>query len=194
MMRLALLVLATLVACRPPARLVGEFSKTTIADAQQGGHEGEQVRWGVVIISTTPANDRTCMEILSFPLDRRARPRFVDASLGRFIACAPGFYDPKVFVVDRQVTVVGTLTTPSRGKVGDYDYPYPRVDAETIFLWPERRPAYYYGPYPYGYSYPSSPYPYSYPYPYLYPYLYPYWSPYLYWGGGHHGYGGGHHR
>jgi outer membrane lipoprotein len=182
---LAFLLLVTLAACRPPLRLTGDFPKTTVLDAQQGGYEGERVRWGGTIVSTTPSRDRTCMEIVALPLDRRARPRFFNESLGRFIACAPGFYDPKVFEEEREVTVIGVITTPQSGKVGDYDYVYPRIDADTVWLWPDRRrsaPDYY-----------ASPWGYPYPYPYYYPYG-PYWYGYpYYYGGWWYGGGGWHH-
>jgi outer membrane lipoprotein len=146
-----MLAVATLAACmRPPRPLEGEFPPLTVADAQQGEHAGERVRWGGTIVATRPERDRTCIEVVSKPLDRRARSILTDQTYGRFEACARGFYDPEIYAEGREVTVVGTIEGTRAGKVGDYDYPFPRVDAEWVYLWPERRPerAYYYDPYP----------------------------------------------
>ena len=63
----------------------------------------------------------------------------VDRSLGRFIACRAGFYDPEVFMAGREITVSGRVEGFETRKVGNYDYRYPRVAAEVVYLWPERR-------------------------------------------------------
>jgi outer membrane lipoprotein len=62
-----------------------------------------------------------------------------DRSEGRFIACRAGFYDPAVFTAGREVTIAGTVTGFEARRIGDYDYRYPRVAADVIYLWPERR-------------------------------------------------------
>jgi outer membrane lipoprotein len=140
-MKRAALVLgiAMLAACsRPPRPLVGEFPRTTVRDAQDADHSGERVRWGGTLSDADPRRDETCFEVVSRPLDRRAGPRWTDETYGRFIACAPGFYDPDVYGPDREVTVVGTIEGSRVDKVGDYDYTFPLVRAEVIHLWPER--------------------------------------------------------
>ena len=164
-MRLIALPFAVLLAgcVHPPPSLQGQFPLTTVIDAQTAAHEGERVRWGGTIVSTKLDSNRACLEIVSYRLDRRARPRLGDETTGRFIACVAGFLDPEVFVAKREVTVVGAVGASTRGKVGDYDYVYPRVAAESVFLWPERpteneRPVYYgvgvgggyWGPWLYG--------------------------------------------
>ena len=42
--------------------------------------------------------------------------------------------------------IVGNVTGTERGKVGEYDYTYPRVEATSIYLWP-KRPLYVASPY-----------------------------------------------
>ena len=44
--------------------------------------------------------------------------------------------------------MVGPLNGTERAKVGNFDYTYPRVAAQTIYLWPERPQysPYYYDP------------------------------------------------
>jgi outer membrane lipoprotein len=175
---------------RPPKPLEGEFEPSTVYDAQASDLTGQRVRWGGTIVSTTPEKDHTCLEIVSKPLDSRARPRPVDETYGRFDACGKGFYDPQIYSRGRDVTVVGTVEGSRTGKVGEYEYPFPRVDAETILLWPEL-PQYDYGS-GYYYPYPAG----VYVGPAWYPYYYPYWwGAYPYWGWGWYGgwHGGGWH-
>jgi outer membrane lipoprotein len=137
---LLLVVLVPLAAClKPPSNLAGRFDEVTVHDAQTAAHDGAAVRWGGTLVSMQPAQGRTCFEIAGFPLDGQARPRHVDESAGRFIACNPQFYEPSVYTQGRDVTVVGALNGTISGKVGQYDYRFPRVDAATIYLWPERQ-------------------------------------------------------
>ena len=139
MRQTAALLLVLLAACvRPPQNLAGRYDALTVRDAQNTPHDGAAVRWGGTLISMKPGRDETCFEIASFPLDAKARPRPSDESAGRFIACAKGFYEPTVYTPGRDVTVVGALNGTIAGKVGQYDYRYPRVDATTVYLWPER--------------------------------------------------------
>ena len=141
MKRVLLLLLVIPAACvRPPANLAGQYDRVTVREAQAAPREGVAVRWGGKLISMRPGKGQTCFEIASFPLDDRARPKPSDESPGRFIACAPGFYEPAVYTPGRDVTVTGALHGTVAGKVGQYDYTFPRVDATTVYLWPERSP------------------------------------------------------
>jgi len=70
-----LLVAMTLAACaHPPQPIDGQFPPVQVTDVQRGQHAGERVRWGGVIVETRPEQDRTCFELVSLPLDGRARP------------------------------------------------------------------------------------------------------------------------
>ena len=165
---LAALLLSTLLisGCfKPPARLAGTFRQISVAEAQRGALSGQRVRWGGLIVTTTLAKEETCFEILARPLNSEARPRRTDESEGRFIACARGFYDPAVYSKGRELTVVGTLQQPEVRKIGEHEYQYPKVAAETVYLWPKREYAtvYYYPGWPDLYSYPGwGPWPYGY--------------------------------
>ena len=151
---------------KPPTMLSGgPFAEISVLEAQTRDLAGQRVRWGGSIVVTTPERDATCFEIVSRPLDREARPRRTDQSDGRFLACANGFFDPAVYAAGREATVVGALQTPTVGKIGEYEYRYPRVAAEHVFLWPKREPVepyYVYGPWPD-------------------PFWYPFWRPWPYW-------------
>ncbi len=137
----ALLLVVVLAGCmRPPRPVAGTFPPLTVAEAQQQPHTGERVRWGGDIVATTPNDDgTTCFEVVSKPLDSRARPRRTDDTFGRFFACATGFYDPSIWAADREMTAAGSIEGTRQGKVGDYEYPFPVVRADGVYLWPERR-------------------------------------------------------
>lgn len=123
-----------------PQPLAGNYANVPTSTAQQGGAGGTHVRWGGEIIKTEPGAQQTCFYLLSRPLDDQARPKSGNAGEndGRFVACRKGFYDPEVFVRGRELTVTGTLQGTVSQKVGDYDYAYPRVEADVVYLWPKR--------------------------------------------------------
>lgn len=153
-----------------PTPLQGQFPPVTPREASSATVAGT-VRWGGQIINVDTRPDQTCFEVLARNLDDSARPITRDPSDGRFIACRNGFYDPEEFKKGRDITIVGQLNGTEKGKVGEFDYTYPRVAADTIYLWPNR-PLYadrtYYDPWgPWGYG----------------PYWGPYWGYGPYWGG-----------
>jgi outer membrane lipoprotein len=144
--------LLALVGCATaPTPLQGNFATTGPAD-ETAAASAQKVRWGGDIIRVDNARDHSCFEVLARPLDASARPLRHDRSQGRFIACRAGFYDPAVFEAGREITVTGTVNGSERRKVGDYDYRYPRVDADVIYLWNE--PRYLRAAYPYPYPDP----------------------------------------
>ena len=137
-------------ATAPPARLSGgPFAEITPRMAQTQDVLGSLVRWGGTIATTSPAGSETCFQVVSHPLDSSARPEEGDLTEGRFIACAPGFYEPAVYASGREITVVGKLEIPYLGKVGKYEYRFPRVAAREGYLWPKRVPPIYPPPYYY---------------------------------------------
>jgi outer membrane lipoprotein len=128
-----------------PKPLAGTYTDVSTSTAAQGGASGTRVRWGGEIIKTEPGPQQTCFYLLSRPLDSQARPVSGHAgeSQGRFVACRDGFYDPEVFTRGRELTVTGTLHGTVSQKVGNYDYAYPRVDADVVYLWPVRTVVHY---------------------------------------------------
>ena len=122
-----------------PRPLQGQFSTVLPADASRASASGEAVRWGGRIVSVEPFAERSCFEIIALPLTASGRPRQVDRSEGRFIACRAGFYDPEVFQPGREITISGHIQGFESRKVGDFDYRYPVVGADVVYLWPERR-------------------------------------------------------
>ncbi len=135
----ALAVALTLAGCvTAPKPLQGQFSTLTPEGAVAKQAAGEMVRWGGHIVGVEPRSQSTCFEIVATPLGGSTQPQQVDRSLGRFIACRSGFYEPEVFKAGREVTISGRIDGFESRKVGDYDYQYPRVAADVVYLWPER--------------------------------------------------------
>ena len=142
-------------ATTPPARLSGgPFSTITPSLARTRDLVGSRVRWGGTIAEVVPGKSETCFQVVGRPLDSEARPEEGDSTEGRYIACAAGFYDPAVYASGREITVTGTLESPQPGRIGEYEYRFPRVSADEVYLWPRWEPAYYspfwYSPGPWG--------------------------------------------
>jgi outer membrane lipoprotein len=166
----ALASILTLAGCVSiPTQLDGDYSDAFQPAQATERSVGARVRWGGLVIETRPERDRTCIEILAQPLDESARPERSDQDLGRFIACREQFFDPEIFVNGREVTVVGRLQGFRDGRIGEFQYRYPEIDADAIHLWPERvelPPSHFYRPWPYYRGY--WPYPWGYPSPWGY--------------------------
>jgi outer membrane lipoprotein len=150
---LPVLALAVSACATIPKPIAGDIAPTS---PNQGVSEGARVRWGGSIIVVEPKPDETCFQILGRDLGANARPRESDNSAGRFIACRQGFYDPAIFTQGRELTIVGTVAGTESRKIGEYDYRLPRVNADVVYLWPERvdyydtyypAPSFYWWPY-----------------------------------------------
>lgn len=165
--------LAALTSCATPEALQGEFTAltpTAAVSSIEAQPMGAKVRWGGPILSLDNKSNETCFEILALPLDVQGKPRDTDKSEGRFLACKTGFEEPEVYKPGRLVTVVGTVKDITRRKVGEHEYTYPLLAADTVYLWPKEvensRAYFYYDPF-FG----------PYPWPYFYPYGYRYVAP-----------------
>jgi outer membrane lipoprotein len=121
-----------------PAPLQGTYSAVLPAEAATRGTAGDRVRWGGQVVGVHNDASQSCFEVVGKPLGMDGRPLVRDRSEGRFIACRGGFYDPAVFTAGREVTVGGTLTGFETRRIDQYDYRYPRVAADVVYLWPAR--------------------------------------------------------
>lgn len=142
----ALLVLAAalLAGCASePTPLQGPFVPITPREAAEADRTGLLVRWGGRIVQVEPQPNRTCFEMISTRLDVYARPYWATDDVGgRFIACRTGFYDPALFQVNREVTFTGRIGGYETRRIGQYDYRFPRVEADVVYLWPVRERVY----------------------------------------------------
>lgn len=140
---LGLAGLLSLGACATtPNVLAGHYSSITPGQVQTGRYQGYPVRWGGVIVATEPGKTETCFRMLGTRLGRNEKPVALSRSSfeGRFLACAKGFYEPKLFARGRRVTFVGTINGVKHEKIGKYDYPYPRLKTTVVYLWPRYVP------------------------------------------------------
>ncbi|WP_139349759.1 Slp family lipoprotein [Thioalkalivibrio denitrificans] len=128
--------------------------------ADEARFEGVTVRWGGVIAAVTNRAEDTLLEVVSRPLARGGRPQLTDATQGRFLARVDGFLDPAVFAPGREITVTGTVAGLEPRTVGEFPYPYVRVDVDMHYLWAVREPIRepYYSPWWYDPWYPYHPY------------------------------------
>lgn len=140
--RLAVLAIATglLAACvSQPQPLQGAFAQISPRDAAATDSTGAMVRWGGRIVDVEPQANRTCFEMISTRLGNTGRPYWASDDVGgRFIACRTGFYDPALFERNREVTFTGRVAGYENRRIGQYDYRFPRVEADVVYLWPVR--------------------------------------------------------
>ena len=120
-----------------PPQLQGDVIQITPAQAREVGRPGLPVRWGGRIVATRPLGDRTCFEVIGSELSVYGRPRHMtEDGSGRFVACTAGYYDPAVFLKNRELTVIGRLDGFEAPPPGTFSYDRPRVVADSIHLWP----------------------------------------------------------
>lgn len=99
--------------------------------------EGRRVIWGGRVVGSRNLADSTELVVLGLPLSRSQRPQVRGEPVGRFIVRYPGYLETMVYAPDRLVTVDGRVTGLETRPVGEARYPYPRVRAEAVHLWPE---------------------------------------------------------
>lgn len=147
-----------------PAPLTGDFPEIHPDQVTERSIDA-RVRWGGNIIDTRPGEQETCIEVLARDLARDQRPQSATPARGRFLACRDGFQDPAVFSSGRDITVVGRLTGFVTGKIGEFEYTYPKVDANVFYLWAAQPDIahYYADPWWYDPWWPRYHYPYRYP-------------------------------
>jgi len=137
---LAVLLASALASCASiPTPLQGSYSNLLPAESGERNATGEHVRWGGTVVKVDTHSEQSCFEVVGTIIGASGRPDRLDKSEGRFVACRKGFYDPVVFSAGREITVTGTITGFETRKVGDYDYRYPMVAADVIYLWPARQ-------------------------------------------------------
>jgi outer membrane lipoprotein len=120
-----------------PLKPSGPYADLTPQDAVRTDYLGARVRWGGELITTEPQADRTCFVVLALPLYAGGEPRESRSrSLGRFVACSSGFYDPALYAKGRLITIAGDITRFETRKVGGYAYRMPVLKAGAPHLWP----------------------------------------------------------
>jgi outer membrane lipoprotein len=151
MSKLALiLIVAVLSGCVTiPQVLEGEFLEISPTDAKTEHLMNKNVRWSGLVIQTINNKDKTCFEIVQTETEKNLRPKNILPKNGsRFLACKEGFLEPHAFN-KRMVTITGKLMAYTEQKVGDFQYEYPIVQTDLVYIWRKHNRPYYNHSYPY---------------------------------------------
>jgi outer membrane lipoprotein len=158
----SLLVLGGCASYPEPVRVSDEASLVSFQATVKAGLTQGQARWSGVIAKVQNNSQNTRLEIVYFPSGTHGRPITDKDTEGRFVAYAKGFLDPVVYQPGKQVTVLGQLSPFEAGKVDQFQYSYPVIQASAVYLWPKQRETtrvdvepwpMWRGPYPYwGYG------------------------------------------
>lgn len=156
---------------------VTDLTSFTSALRQADALQGQTARWGGVIASVENTEDATRIEVVNFSLNGFGRPQVDNDSEGRFVVYLNRFVDPEIYKEGRRITALGTIRGSEEGKIGEFRYVYPVLDASGVELWREQDRTqqigvgyYYYDPYSLWYRhslYGVGPYRYH---PYYFPY------------------------
>jgi outer membrane lipoprotein len=128
---------------------------------------GLNVILGGYVLSVTNQPQKTILLLLQAPLGFQDQPGKRDKSKGRLIVEYPGFLDPEVYAKDRKVTVGGRVLESAPRGGGGTPFPFIRIAATEVHLWPQPKPNDIYDPW------------WFYPPPYRY-FAYPWYRPYYY--------------
>lgn len=99
---------------------------------------GRTVILGGEILQVTPKAEQTEVEVLERPLGSRDRPQQTDESRGRFVVMMDGFFDPAVYRIGREVTIVGEVRGVITRAIGEVMYTFPVLQGGYLYLWPQR--------------------------------------------------------
>ncbi|PMH41894.1 starvation-inducible protein [Vibrio sp. 10N.286.49.B3] len=93
------------------------------------------VRLGGVIAKVDNLATKSRIEVVNLPINKSGQPDITQDPQGRFIAYVPGYVEPVAFAQGRLVTFVGKTAMPEAGKVGEFDYTFPVMEAYGQRLW-----------------------------------------------------------
>lgn len=158
----SLLVLGGCASYPESVRVADETQLVSFPATIKAGITQGPARWSGVIAKVQNNTQNTRLEIVYFPSGTHGRPLTDKDTAGRFVAYAKGFLDPMVYQPGKQVTVLGQLGPFEAGKVDQFQYSYPVIDASAVYLWPKQQETtrvdvepwpLWRGPYPYwGYG------------------------------------------
>jgi len=118
---------------------VGNPNVTPSAVAATGGHVGEPVQWGGILVETRNLKDRTELDVVGYPLDKCGRPQTGAGQTGRFVIVRPGFLETTDYRGGRRVTSTGRITGVREGRLGEVEYAFPLLESYKVQLWPVER-------------------------------------------------------
>ncbi len=109
--------------------------QTDYSQWQQSPDTFDNVRVGGVIASIENLSDKTRIEIVNLPLNSLGKPDISQEPQGRYRVYLVGYVEPMAFMPGRLISVVGQSDGVEKGKVGDYPYTFPVLNAYGHRLW-----------------------------------------------------------
>lgn len=107
------------------------------ADAEAA--RGRVAIWGGTIVEARNLEDRTRIEVVSYPLDSGSQRPRVEARPGaRFLVYRDGYLETAEYETGRRITVRGRVTGLEDGRVGEAQYTYPVLESTGLHLWPRQ--------------------------------------------------------
>jgi outer membrane lipoprotein len=101
---------------------------------------GRTVIFGGYVVSVDNMKSGTKIEVVQAPLGVGQQPKAKDRSEGRLIVEHDGFLDPEIYTKDRVITVGGIMSGSSKTDQSQLPYPYIRIRAQKLHLWPVVKP------------------------------------------------------
>ena len=122
------------------APLQGEFTAITPREAVDRDSTGAMVRWGGRIVQIEPQRQP---HLLRDDLDHgwtptAARTGRPTTSAAASSPAAPASTTRRCSRPNREVTFTGRIDGYENRRIGEYDYRFPRVAADVVYLWPVR--------------------------------------------------------
>lgn len=119
---------------------------------------------GGYLLDIQNESDQTRLTVLQAPLKPGGKPGSRDRTEGRLIITTSKFLDPEIYTKGREITVagkvIGSSVDEAEAEAGGAPFPYLKLAARELYLWPKYKKTRYY---------------------YRYPYRYPYDDPFWYW-------------
>lgn len=135
----SVLILAGCASYPEQVRVADETSLVSFQATVKAGLTEGPARWSGVIAKVQNNSQNTRLEIVYFPSGTHGRPQTDKATEGRFVAYAKGFLDPMVYQPGKQITILGQLGRFEAGKVDQFQYSYPVINASAVYLWPKQQ-------------------------------------------------------
>ncbi|MFM2590472.1 Slp family lipoprotein [Vibrio sp. TBV020] len=102
---------------------------------QSNSDTSNELRMGGLIADVQNLNDKTRIEVVNLPIGSSGKPDIGEEPEGRFVAYVEGFADPVTLSKGRLISLIGDSRGREEGKVGEYQYDFPVMDARGYHLW-----------------------------------------------------------
>lgn len=102
---------------------------------QTSSIDNSEVRLGGLIADVQNLEDKTRIEVVNLPISSSGKPDIGEEPQGRFVAYVDGFADPVTLSQGRLISLIGNTGKEETGKVGEYEYDFPVMNARGYHLW-----------------------------------------------------------